>query len=183
MALNTDTHTGPSFSLNNRIARAFWNLVSATLFRWSPRPLHVWRSWLLRVFGARIGRGAHIYPGVKIWAPWNLEIGDETGCADGVVLYSQAQIKLGKRVVVSQGVHLCTGTHDYQASGFPLRTSPIVVGDHTWIAAEAFVHPGVEIGEGAVIGARSVVVKNMPSWTVCAGHPCVPLRERKKTIE
>lgn len=178
MALNTDTHTGPSFPLRNRVARGCWNLVAATLFRWSPRPLHAWRSWLLRLFGARIGRGAHIYPGVRIWAPWNLEIGDETGCADGVVLYSQARIQLGKRVVVSQGAHLCTGTHDYEVEGFPLCTSPIKVGDQAWIAAEAFIHPGVEIGEGTVIGARSVVVKNMPRWMVCAGHPCKPLKSR-----
>lgn len=178
MVVNTDTHTGPSFSLRNRIARGCWNLVAATLFRWSPRFLHSWRSLLLRLFGARIGRAVHIYPGVKIWAPWNLEIGDESGCADGVILYSQGKITLGKRVVVSQGAHLCTGTHDYEVPGFPLRTSPITIDDHAWIAAEAFIHPGVWIGEGSVIGARSVVVKNTPSWTVCAGHPCQPLKPR-----
>jgi putative colanic acid biosynthesis acetyltransferase WcaF len=173
-----DTHTGPSFSLGNRLARVVWNVFQGTLFRWSPRPMHGWRNFLLRLFGARVGRGAHVYPGVQIWAPWNLEIGEEACCADGVVLYSQGKITLGRRAVVSQGAHLCGGTHDYEQDGFPLVTKPIRVGDHAWIAAEVFVHPGVEIGEGAVVGARSVVVRDLPEWVVCSGNPCEPLKPR-----
>jgi putative colanic acid biosynthesis acetyltransferase WcaF len=95
-----------------------------------------------------------------------------------VVLYSQGKITLGRRAVVSQGSHLCTGTHDYEQDGFPLVTKPIRVGDHAWIAAEVFVHPGVEIGEGAVVGARSVVVRDLPEWMVCSGNPCEPLKPR-----
>jgi putative colanic acid biosynthesis acetyltransferase WcaF len=109
-----------------------------------------------------------------------VEIGEETGVADGATLYSQGKITMGCRVVISQGAHLCAGTHDYEKRGFPLVTAPISVGDEAWIAAEAFVHPGVTIGEGAVIGARSVVTKDMPAWMVCAGFPCKPLKERKR---
>lgn len=181
MATNSnsvDTHTGASFSIGNRLTRLLWNLVWQILGRLSPRPLHCWRSFLLRLFGAKVGHRVHIYPGVKIWAPWNLEIHDEVGVADGVTLYSQGKIILGKRSVVSQGSHLCTGTHDYNLPGFPLYTKPIVIGAEAWIAAESFIHPGVNIGEGAVIGARSVVTKDMPSWMVCAGHPCHPLKKR-----
>jgi putative colanic acid biosynthesis acetyltransferase WcaF len=174
-----DSHTAPSFSFGNRLARVAWNFLQATLFCWSPRPMHGWRSFLLRLFGAKVGRGAHVYPGVKIWAPWNLEVGEEACCADGAILYSQGRITIGRRAVISQGAHLCAGTHDFEAEGFPLVTKPIRVGDFAWIAAEAFVHPGVEVGEGAVIGARAVVVKSMPPWKVCAGHPCAVLRERK----
>lgn len=148
------------------------------LFRPSPRPLHAWRSFLLRLFGAKIGSGVHVYPRVTIWAPWNLVIGDETGIADGAILYSQGIITIGKRAVISQGVHLCAGTHDYTKAGFPLVTLPIVVGDHVWVAAEAFVHPGVTIGEGTVVGARSVVTKDLPSWKVCSGFPALPLKDR-----
>lgn len=175
---NQDTHTGPSFSRKNRAARVLWNSVYLLLFRSSPRPLHRWRAFLLRCFGAKIGRGVHIYPGVKIWAPWNLEVGDETGIANGVTLYTQGAIRIGRRTVISQGAHLVAGTHDYTHPGFPLVTQPITINDQVWIAAEAFLHPGVTIEEGAVIGARSVVTKDMPAWMVCAGHPCTPLKKR-----
>lgn len=174
-----DFYTQPSFSLANRAGRALWGLVWALLFWPSPRPLHAWRRLLLRLFGARIGRGCRIYPGARIWAPWNLECGDLATVGDGVTLYNQAPIKLGARAVVSQGAHLCTGTHDYTSPNFQLIARPIEVGDSAWVCAEAFVHPGVTIGEGAVIGARSVVTAEMPAWMVCAGHPCKPLKKRE----
>ncbi|WP_266363593.1 DapH/DapD/GlmU-related protein [Tellurirhabdus rosea] len=175
---NQNTHTGPSFSLKNRLARLVWGVVDVTLFRLSPRPLHAWRSFLLRCFGANVGRGVHVYPGVRIWAPWNLDLQDQCGIASGVTLYSQGRITVGRLAVISQGTYLCAGTHDYNQPGFPLITRPISVGAHAWIAAEAFVHPGVTIGEGCVIGARAVVTRSMPPWMVCAGHPCVPVRGR-----
>lgn len=178
MAVNANTHTGPSFSIRNRIARLTWNFVSTIFFRFTPTPLHRWRSWLLKLFGAKIGKGVHVYPGVKIWAPWNLELLDECGIASGVTLYSQGKIKIGYRTVISQGAYVCAGTHDYNQSGFPLITMPIDIGDYAWVAAQAFIHPGITIGEGCVIGARSVVNKDMPCWMICSGHPCRPLKER-----
>jgi putative colanic acid biosynthesis acetyltransferase WcaF len=181
MDINADTHTGPSFSLRNRLGRIVWGLTSLLLFRFSPKPLHAWRSFLLRCFGAKVGHGVHVYPGVKIWAPWNLDLGDECGIANAAILYSQDKITIGKRTVVSQGAHLVTGTHNYSDAGFPLITKPIHIGAHAWIATEAFIHPGVTIGAGCVIGARSVVNKDMPDWMVCAGHPCVPLKVRTIT--
>jgi len=170
--------TGPSFSLANRLARAGWAVCAALLFRPSPRPCHRWRAFLLRLWGAKLGARCHIYPGAVIWAPWNLVCGDEVGVANGAILYNQAPITLGNRVVVSQGAHLCTGSHDYTSPGFELFARPITVGAHVWVAAEAFVHPGVTIGEGAVVGARSVVTRDLPAWMVCAGHPCQPLKPR-----
>jgi putative colanic acid biosynthesis acetyltransferase WcaF len=176
---NQDTFTGPSFTLANRLARVVWNFTSLLLFRFSPVWLHGWRRLLLRCFGASIGRGVHVYPGVRIWAPWNLAIGEESGIGNGVILYSQDRIQIGKRVVISQGSHLCTGSHDHTKPGYPLITRPIHVGDHAWLAAETFIHPGVRIGEGTIIGARAVVIRDMPDWTICAGHPCTPLKSRK----
>lgn len=175
---NTDTHTGPSFSLSNRMARLLWGLAELLLFRYSPKPMHFWRALVLRCFGAKVGRGVHVYPGAKIWAPWNLELADESGVANGVRLYNQGKITIGKRVVISQGSHICTGTHDYTKPGFPLITKAIVIADYAWVAADVFIHPGVTIGRGCVIGARSVVTKDMPEWMVCAGHPCEPLKAR-----
>ena len=178
---NQDTHTGPSFSRRNRLARLGWGVVYVLLFRPSPRPLHAWRSLLLRRFGAKIGKGVHIYPGVTIWAPWNLDIGDQAGVASGAILYSQGMITIGEKAVISQGAHLCAGTHDYTKPGFPLVTKPIVIGAQAWIAAEAFVHPGVTVGEGTVVGARSVVVHDLPPWKVCAGFPAKVLKDRTLT--
>lgn len=175
---NVDAATGPSFSVANRTGRVLWNFTALLFFRYTPAPLHFWRSFLLRLFGAKVGRGVHVYPKARIWAPWNLTLGDQCGVANGAILYSQGKIKIGRRAVVSQGAHLVAGTHDYNRPGFPLITKPIVIHDYAWVAADAFVHPGITVGEGCVVGARSVVTANMPAWTVCAGHPCQPLKPR-----
>lgn len=176
---NQDTYNGPSFSLKNRIARVIWGIVDGLLFKFSPKPFHAWRSFLLRCFGAKVGKAVHVYPKVKIWAPWNLELADGCGIANGAILYSQDKISIGKKTVISQGAHLCAGTHDYNTEGFVLITKPIQIGNYAWVATEAFIHPGVHIGDGAVIGARSVVGKSMPEWTICSGHPCKPLKPRE----
>lgn len=178
MSYNTDTYTGPSFSLRNRISRVLWNIVYLLFFRYSPRPFHIWRAFLLRLFGAKIGRGVHVYPRAKIWAPWMVKIGDESGVADDVTLYSQAPINIGNRVVISQGTYVCTGTHDYMKRGFPLVALPIIIEDYAWVATQVFIHPGVTIGEGSVVGARSVVTKDTGRWMVCSGFPCKPIKER-----
>jgi len=175
---NIDTHSGPSFSFQNRLARLVWNVFYVVFIRFSPRPLHGWRVFWLRIFGAKIGRSVHVYPKVDIWAPWNIELKDNCGIGNGVILYSQGKITIGRKTVISQGAHICAGTHDYTRPGFPLVTGPIVIKDYAWIAADAFVHPGVTIEEGCVIGARSVVASDMPAWTICAGFPCKPIRER-----
>lgn len=171
--------TNPSFSLKNRAGRTLWAVICFLLFRPSPRPFHAWRRIVLRLFGARLGKRCHIYPGAVIWAPWNLSCGAQSGIADGVVVYNQAPITIGRRVTISQGTHLCTGSHDYESARFDLVARPIEIYDHVWIAAECFVAPGIRIGEGAVIGARSVVLRDVPPWTVCAGHPCKVIKSRQ----
>jgi putative colanic acid biosynthesis acetyltransferase WcaF len=173
-----DSYTGPSFSLKNRVGRVLWNITCMLLFRPSPAPFHAWRAFLLKCYGAKVGKGVHVYPRVKIWAPWNLSLGDECGIANGVTLYSQGGISIGYRAIISQNSYICTGTHDYTVKEHPLITFPIRIEDHAWVAAGVFVNPGVTIKEGAVIGACSVVTKDMPAWMVCAGHPCKPLKER-----
>ena len=161
-----------SFSLRNRILRQLWQFVWILLFRPSPRPMHRWRSFLLRVFGATIGRNVHVYPSVRIWAPWNLKLGDDVGVGDDVKLYSMADITIGRRGVVSQGTHLCTGSHDYNSPNFQLFARPIEIGERAWICAEVFVGPGVSVHSGCVIGAREVLMKSTTApnqiWT---GNP------------
>ncbi|WP_428311590.1 WcaF family extracellular polysaccharide biosynthesis acetyltransferase [Hydrocarboniphaga sp.] len=173
-----DPYRQASFGLSNRLRRLLWNIVYVSLFRLTPRPFHRTRAFILRIFGAKLGRNCHIYPRARIWAPWNLEMHDDAGLADDVICYSMAKITIGARAVISQGAHLCAGTHDYEDPNFQLFALPIKIGARAWICTEAFVGPGVEIGEGAVVGARSVAMKNMPEWTVCAGNPCRPLKPR-----
>jgi len=174
-----DPTVEPSFTLRNRIARQLWNWVWLFLFRPSPRPLHIWRAFLLRLFGARLGAHVHVYPAVKIWAPWNLEIGSNVGIADGVTLYNMNQLTIGDYSVISQGVHLCGGSHDYNSPNFQLIAEPITVGCRVWICAEAFISHGVTLPEGAVIAARSVVSKSLEfPWTVYAGVPAKPIGKR-----
>ena len=168
-----------TFSLRNRIGRLAWQVAWTLLGSWTPRPFHGWRRAVLRTFGARIGRGAHVYPGVKIWAPWNVIVGDRAGIADGVTLYSMAAIEIGADAVISQGAHLCTGSHDYTDPAFRLIARPIRIGARAWICAEAFVGPGTSIGEGAVLGARAVTFRDIEAWTIHAGNPACLVKQRK----
>jgi putative colanic acid biosynthesis acetyltransferase WcaF len=174
-------YTQPSFSLGNRVMRAVWGLVWLFFFRPSPRPFHAWRRLLLRMFGSKLGTHVNIYPNVKIWAPWLLTIGNKVGIANGVTLYNMAPIVIGDQCVVSQGAHLCGGSHDIDSANFQLIAKPIVLEKDVWICAEAFIGPGVKIAEGCVLGARAVVVKSIAEpWSVWAGNPAVKKRMRKK---
>jgi putative colanic acid biosynthesis acetyltransferase WcaF len=179
MSVTQNSRIGPSYNLTYRLARAVWLIAWLLLARWTPPPLHAWRSFLLRCFGAKVGQGVHVYSGVKVWAPWNLEIGDQTGIGNGATLYAQGKINLGKRVVISQGAHLCGGTHDYTLKGFPVIPGDITIEDDVWIAAEAFVHPGLRIQEGAILGARAVAVKDLEAWTIYAGNPAKKIKTRR----
>jgi putative colanic acid biosynthesis acetyltransferase WcaF len=163
-------------SVANRAARAIWNLAWLVLFRPTPIPLHAWRRQLLRLFGATIGKGARIYPGARIWAPWNLVLEDDSCIANGVDCYSVAEIRLNRGALVSQYSHLCSASHDYTHEDFPLVAAPILIGTRAWVAAGAFIGPGVRIGERAVVAARAVVVKDVGPWVVCGGNPAKAIK-------
>jgi putative colanic acid biosynthesis acetyltransferase WcaF len=181
MIQGNDPYREPSFSLGHRLKRQLWYVVHALLFRPSPRPLHAWRALLLRMFGARLGQGCHVYPGVKVWAPWNLQLGDFVGVADGVTLYNMARITIGDYAVISQGTHLCGGTHDYNSANFQLVIKPIVIGSRVWLCADSFVGLGVSIADGSVVGARSVVTRSIVEpWCVWAGMPVKKVGVRNK---
>ena len=177
-----DPYTQPSFTIKNRMMRALWGSVWLIFFRPSPRLFHLWRRFLLRLFGAKLGLHVNVYPSVKIWAPWALSIGDFVGVADGVTLYNMAPILIDDYCVISQGAHLCTGSHDIDSFNFQLIAKSIVLEKYVWICAESFVGPGVKIAEGCVLGARTVVVKSIDEeWSVWAGNPAVKKKLRKRT--
>ena len=168
-----------SFSLANRVLRQLWQCIYVCLFRPSPRFLHGWRIFLLRTFGARIGKGCRVYSRARIWAPWHLQMEDYAKIADDVECYAVANVHLGAQAVVSQGAFLCTASHDYNSPNFQLIASAITIKSHAWVAARAFIGPGVTIGEGAVVGACAVVSKDVPAWQVCVGNPARVVKERK----
>lgn len=167
------------FSLGNKIGRMVWRFVSLCLFRPTPIAMHGWRALLLRLFGAKIDGGVFIYPDAKIWAPWNLVM--EAGATLGpeVDCYNVSLVKLGEWCVVSQRAFLCTASHDINSKSFELTHAPIVIGTKAWVAAEAFVGPGVTIGQGAVVGARACITKSVPAWQVYAGNPAKRIGKRK----
>lgn len=173
--------TGPSFSLGDRLRRGFWGVVWVIFFLPSPRPFHAWRALLLRLFGAKLGTNVHVYPQVKVWAPWLLKVGDKVGIANGVTLYNMAPMIIGDNCVVSQGAHLCGGSHDIDSENFQLIAKPIVLEKNVWVCAEAFIGPGVTVAEGCVLGARAVVVKSINEpWSVWVGNPALMKKMRKK---
>lgn len=175
---DNDPFTQPSFSLGNRLRRVCWNLFGTVFFRPTLRPMNGWRTGVLRLFGAKIGKGCTVKATVKVWAPWNLTMGDYSALADNVNVYSMAMVTIGDKVVVSQGTHLCAGTHDYQSKNFQLYAKPITISDQVWLCTESFVGPGVTVHEGAVLGARGVATKNLDPWTVYAGNPCQAIKPR-----
>jgi putative colanic acid biosynthesis acetyltransferase WcaF len=155
-----------------------WWIVQASLFAWSPQFAYPWRNFLLRLFGANIGRNVIIRPSVRITYPWKLTIGDYSWIGDNAELYTLGEITIGKNAVISQKSYLCTGSHDFQSGSFDIYQKPIVVEDEAWIATDVYVAPGVTIGKGAVIGARSSVFKNMPAGMICIGSPAKPIKQR-----
>jgi putative colanic acid biosynthesis acetyltransferase WcaF len=161
-----------------KAARAAWGVVWALLYRPSPRVCHSWRRFLLRLFGARVARGAHPYPSARIWAPWNLEMGEHSCLADRVDCYCVDKVSIGPHATVSQYTYLCTASHDYHRPDMPLITAPIVIGAGAWVAADVFVGPGVTVGKGAVVGARSSLFGDVEPWTVTVGTPTRILKRR-----
>lgn len=157
--------------------RVLWGFARP-LFRFSPRRAFGWRAFLLRAFGARVGKKVHIYATAEIYMPWNLEIGDWSAIGEHAYIYNLGRVKIGERATVSHKAHLCAGTHDHRRADFRLLTQPVTIGDHAWIAAEAFVGPSVIVGAGAVVGARAVATSNVEPWTIVAGNPARRISSR-----
>jgi len=178
-AAHPDPFVRPAFTFGNRARRALWNTCWLLLFRPTPRPFHAWRSLLLRFFGATIGPDCHIYPSARIWAPWNLICADHVAVGPGAEIYNPSPIHLDSHVILSQSAFLCGATHDYNDPAFPLLAYRMNIGAHAWVCARASVAPGVNIGEGAVLGLASVATHDLEPWTVYAGNPAVKIKPRQ----
>ncbi len=172
-------HECPSpHSLRNKVGRVLWGLVWALFFRTSPRICFAWRRWLLRAFGAEIGRNARISPSVRIWAPWNLSVGDEASIAHGVDCYCVDRLSIGAHATVSQYAFLCTASHDPCDPHMQLVTAPIVINAQSWVCAGVYVLPGVHVGVGAILAAGAVVTKDVEAWQIVGGNPARMIGQR-----
>jgi putative colanic acid biosynthesis acetyltransferase WcaF len=181
--MNLDISTNRSarkYTTGEMLQRVLWGF-GELFFRFSPRPCFGWRCFVLRCFGARVGRHVHIYNSTRIYFPWNLTVGDWSAIGEDALIYNLGLVTLGEKVTISHRAHLCAGTHDYSQPDLPLLKPPISVQGQAWICADAFIGPGVTVGEGAVVGARAVVTKDVGQWTVVAGNPARFIKQRTRS--
>lgn len=174
-----DLKQSVTLSKKNKALRLLWNVVWLILFRPSPRLLHSWRCFLLKCFGAKLGKKVHIYPTVRIWAPWNLKVKNNSCLGDYVNCYNVALFSMGENSTISQYSYICSASHNYEHTAMPLVISPITIGDSVWVTADVFIAPGITIHDGAVITARSSVFRDIPEWKVARGNPATPFKDRK----
>lgn len=171
------------YTLSEKVKMQLWWIIERLFFRLSFHKLRNWRNFLLRLFGAKIGRGVGIHPKAKIWFPWNLEIGNNTGIGFDVLIYNLDRVVIGDFVTISQRTHINTGSHDLNDPDFKLITKPVIIESGAFIGSDTYINLGVNIGKMTVIGARSVVTKNMPANMICFGHPCSPIKPRIKSTK
>lgn len=167
-----------NFRGKNPFIVQIWWLVQSILFKTSPQFMYGWRRFLLRLFGAKIGKKVIIRPNVTITYPWKITIGDYSWVGDNVTLYSLGEIEIGQNVVISQKSYLCTGSHDYTKLDFPIYQNKITIHNECWIATDVYIAPGINIGKGTVVGARSSVFKDLPKNKICIGSPAKIIRDR-----
>ncbi|MDQ3523949.1 MAG: putative colanic acid biosynthesis acetyltransferase [Chloroflexota bacterium] len=178
MTLDIDAaRTARPYSTSEYLGRVLWAFATP-LFRLSPRPCYRWRRVLLRCFGASVGREVRIHPSARIVIPWNLTIGDQASLGDRVLVYNLGRVHIGPRATVSHLAHLCAGSHDYLDPRLPLLRLPIDIGADAWVCAQGFIGPGLKVGAGAVVAAGAVVTRSVDPWTVVAGNPAKPIKQR-----
>ena len=159
------------------VVEAIWLLVQWLLVTsWLPGSAH--RKLLLRMFGARIGDGVVVKPGLRVKFPWKLQVGNQTWIGEDVWIDNLAPVSIGANCCLSQDAYLCTGSHDWSSATFDLIVRPIEIGDGAWIAARCSIGPGVTVGEGAVLGLGSVATRDLLPWTIYTGAPAAFHRER-----
>ena len=170
--------TPKDFRGKSKTTVQLWWVVYAILFRPSPQVMYGWRRFLLRSFGAKIGKKVILRPTAQITYPWKVSIGDFSWIGDDVVLYSLGDISIGSNAVISQRCYICTGSHDYRSEKFDIYAQKITIGSECWLATDVYVAPSVYIGDGTVVGARSSVFKDLPANKVCMGTPAKPIKDR-----
>lgn len=167
------------WSVRLRIKVVLWDLCWACCCRWTPKPLNRWRLLWLRMFGATLKGLPFVHQRARVTHPWNLTLHDRACLGDSAHAYALGPIVIKERATVAQEVYLCTGTHDFADDALPLRTAPIVVEANAFIGARAFILPGVSVGERAIVGACSLVSRDVPAGAKVAGNPARILGQRQ----
>lgn len=180
--LAQDTFYSSPWSAKTRIKMAVWDATWLLLCRWTPKPLRPWRTTILRLFGARTQGITFVASSARIKMPWNLTMEPRSCIGSDARIYNLAPVVIRARATIAQEVYLCCGTHKFDDPALPLVTGPIDVGQDAFVGARAFVHPGVRIGEGAIVGACSVVTKDVEPWTVSAGNPSTRIKSRERVV-
>lgn len=178
MITHPENVTRMPYPIRAYATRVVWEVVQATVWRIAWKRVFFLRPAILRIFGASVPSRCLISGSVRVHFPWLINIGSNVAISSGVVFYNLGGITVGSRVVISQDVYLCGGTHDYTSANYPLVRKPIFIEDDVWIGAGAFIGPGVRIGRGAVVGARAVVFKDVPPLKVVIGNPARVLKDR-----
>jgi putative colanic acid biosynthesis acetyltransferase WcaF len=163
----------------SRLWQAAWFFFGQPVVSSSILPSSAVRVALLRFFGAQIGTGVVIKPGVRVKYPWHLKVGDDVWLGEGCWIDNLTSVRIGNDACISQGAYLCTGNHNWSDPTFSLSVEPILLGDGSWVGAKAFLAPGVVLGEGAVAAGGSVVSKNIPAYEIHAGNPSEFVRRRQ----
>ena len=176
------TQFASPWTRGQQIRLLLWEYAWMILCAWTPKPANPWRLFILRAFGARVHPKSFVHQRARIQIPWNLTLHERAALGDGTVAYSLGPIEIGARATVAQEAYLCTGTHDFASPAMPLQTAPITVGEDVFIGARAFVMPGVQIGARSIIGAASVVTRDMPPDVVAAGNPAKVIRPRPPVV-
>jgi len=166
-----DTAYSSPWTHGQKVHMLFWEWAWLLFCSWTPKPMNAWRIFLLKLFGAKIHGKPFVHQRARISIPWNLTLHDRACLGDGVIAYSLGEIELMEDATVAQEAYLCTGTHDFNNSVRPLMTGKILVGKSAFIGARAFVMPGINIGENAIVGACSVVTKDVADGAVVVGNP------------
>jgi putative colanic acid biosynthesis acetyltransferase WcaF len=164
---------------NDLILRSLWMLINSTLFRVKLPKFYLARNLFLKLFGAHIPWHCNIYPSVDIYAPWNLALGEYVTIGPRCRIYNKAMLHVGRNTTISQDSHICSASHDSRYSLMPLTLKPVVIGERVWIASGAFIGPGVQIGDGAVVSATSSVFKSVSAYKIVRGNPAVEVADRK----
>lgn len=169
-------------SLKSKILRELWNVSWMMFGKWTPehsRLFNKWRVLLLKIFGAKIGKGCVVKSSCEVWQPWNLTMGDYVALSENVVCYTVDKITIGSQTTVSRDAFICCASHDVTSPIMELTYAPITIGSNAWIAARSIIMPGRKVGDGAVVAAGGVVIHDVEPWTIVGGNPAKFISKRE----